>query len=145
MAAAVAIVALGMGMGDVAGASAKVAVVKTLKTAAYGVVLTSVKGFVLYTYDKDTKNHSNCTQACPSSWPILSVKARYTPGGIRGLGEITRPNGRHQVTYNGKPLYFFVGDTSRGQITGQGVSGFSVVKINAKSGSGVATTQTRGY
>jgi len=40
------------------------------------------------------------------------------------LGTSTRDDGSTQVTYNGHPLYTFVGDTSSGQATGQGINAF---------------------
>ena len=33
------------------------------------------------------------------------------------LGTVTRSGGVLQVTYGGKPLYWFVGDTAAGQVT----------------------------
>ena len=40
------------------------------------------------------------------------------------LGTITRSGGKHQVTYNGHPLYLYVGDKKPGDVTGQGVTAF---------------------
>jgi hypothetical protein len=40
------------------------------------------------------------------------------------LGTLTRSDGKKQVTYNGHPLYYFAGDTSSGQTTGEGNKGF---------------------
>jgi predicted lipoprotein with Yx(FWY)xxD motif len=37
------------------------------------------------------------------------------------LGTVTRKDGRRQVTYAGKPLYFYVGDKRPGQILCQDV------------------------
>ena len=34
------------------------------------------------------------------------------------LGTVRRANGTLQVTYSGKPLYWFAGDTAAGQATG---------------------------
>jgi predicted lipoprotein with Yx(FWY)xxD motif len=44
------------------------------------------------------------------------------------VGTITRTDGGVQYTYKKMPLYYYVGDTSAGQITGDGVNGFSVAK-----------------
>jgi predicted lipoprotein with Yx(FWY)xxD motif len=42
--------------------------------------------------------------------------------GIGGtLGSVTRLDGNQQVTYDGKPLYYFVRDAAPGQTNGQGV------------------------
>jgi hypothetical protein len=40
------------------------------------------------------------------------------------LGTITRSDGTKQVTYDGHALYYFSGDSSAGQTTGQGSDGF---------------------
>jgi predicted lipoprotein with Yx(FWY)xxD motif len=39
------------------------------------------------------------------------------------LGTTRRPNGKLQVTYNGHPLYSYVGDSAAGQATGEGSDG----------------------
>ena len=40
------------------------------------------------------------------------------------LGTIRRPDGRRQVTYAGKPLYYYVGDRRPGQVLCQNVREF---------------------
>ena len=40
------------------------------------------------------------------------------------LGTVKRKNGRRQVSYAGRPLYYYVGDTRRGQILCQDVVEF---------------------
>jgi len=47
------------------------------------------------------------------------------PGVTGTVGAATQSNGTLQVTYNGSPLYTFVSDTAPGQVTGDGVTGFS--------------------
>src|ERR1035441_4883847 len=108
-------------------------VVKTVKYSKFGTIFVNTEAFALYVSSKDTKNHSNCTGQCIALWPPLVVPAGVTPigKGVSGLGVATRPSGQHQVTYKNKPLYLFVSDKKRGQVTGQGVSGFSVVKPGA--------------
>ena len=108
-------------------------VVKTVKYSKFGTIFVNTEAFALYISSKDTKNHSNCTGQCIALWPPLVVPAGVTPigKGVSGLGVATRPSGQHQVTYKNTPLYLFVSDKKRGQVTGQGVSGFSVVKPGA--------------
>jgi predicted lipoprotein with Yx(FWY)xxD motif len=40
------------------------------------------------------------------------------------LGTIPRAGGARQVTFAGHPLYFFSGDTKRGQTNGEGLKDF---------------------
>ncbi len=40
------------------------------------------------------------------------------------LGTITRSDGSKQVTYDGQPLYYYVGDSGPGQTNGQGSDNF---------------------
>jgi predicted lipoprotein with Yx(FWY)xxD motif len=121
-------------------------VVRTEKTRKYGTILVDTKGFTLYTYAKDTKDHSRVTGELLSFWPALVVRAGVTPVGkhVSGIGFFTRSNGQHQVTDHGKPLYLFVSDTKPGQVTGQGVSGFSVVRVHssATSSAGVGPSSS---
>ena len=56
--------------------------------------------------------------------------------GVTGaFGTISRDDGSTQVTYNGMPLYYWKGDTAAGQITGDGVNGFSVAVAGAAGSS----------
>jgi predicted lipoprotein with Yx(FWY)xxD motif len=94
-----------------------------LKTAQISgaTVLTSAKGFTLYSFAPDTSTKSNCNGACAQNWP--PVKGPATESGIKGtLGTIKRSDGSTQATFDGHPLYTFVGDTAPGQDTGNGLN-----------------------
>jgi len=126
-----------------------IAVVTTLSSAAYaagatvevatsanfGPVLTDAQGFALYTFPSDHNGTSACTGACVSVWPALTVPAGTTPTagtGVPGtVASVLQANGTYQVTYNGAPLYTFVGDTTPGEVTGNNVGGFTVVQVAA--------------
>jgi predicted lipoprotein with Yx(FWY)xxD motif len=115
-------------------------------TATFGPVLTDAQGFALYTLPTDQNGMSSCTGSCVAVWPALTVPAGTTPTagpGVSGtVAAVRQSNGTDQVTYNGAPLYTFVGDTSPGQVTGDNVGGFKVAQIQAAAtpSTTVATT-----
>ena len=95
----------------------------SLKTATIGgaTVLTSAKGFTLYSFAPDTPAKSNCNGTCAQNWP--PVKGPATASGVTGtFGTITRSDGSVQATFDGHPLYTFVGDTAPGQAKGNGLN-----------------------
>ena len=95
----------------------------TLKTAKIGsaTVLTNGKGFTLYSFAPDTSTKSNCNGTCAHNWP--PVKGPATASGVKGtFSTIKRSNGATQATFDGHPLYTFVGDTAPGQAKGNGVN-----------------------
>jgi len=97
-----------------------------LETAKIGgaTVLTTVKGFTLYWFAPDTSTRSNCNGTCAGYWPPVTVTGPPAPGpGVTGkLGTIKRSDGTIQVTYNGHPLYTYVGDTAPGQAFGNNLN-----------------------
>jgi predicted lipoprotein with Yx(FWY)xxD motif len=112
-------------------------------------VLTDASGMTLYTYDKDTAGAttSACTGGCASAWPPLTASGTPTAGpGVTGtLATISGG----QVTWDGRPLYRWMGDKAPGDVTGEGVNGFHTAKVAASGGTaattGAPTTATGGY
>jgi predicted lipoprotein with Yx(FWY)xxD motif len=95
----------------------------SLKTAQIGgaTVLTNAKGFTLYSFAPDTSTTSNCNGTCAQNWPPVNGPA--TVSGIKGtFGTIKRSDGSTQATFDGHPLYTFVGDTTPGQAKGNGLN-----------------------
>jgi predicted lipoprotein with Yx(FWY)xxD motif len=94
--------------------------IRTMKTSK-GTVLVDAQGHTLYWFAKDTKTKSNCNGSCTTYWPPVLGKA--TAGAMlpHGFGTIKRANGETQATYDGHPLYTYSGDTSAGQVTGNGL------------------------
>jgi len=92
-------------------------------------ILVGPTGNALYTKGTDP---SSCTAGCLAAWPALVVPAGGTATagtGVTGkVATVARPDGSTQVTYNGKPLYYFASDSAAGTATGDGVGGFSVAK-----------------
>ncbi len=101
------------------------ATVMTADTSAGTVLVAGSNGMTVYTFASDTANsgQSACTGGCIAKWPALTIPAGTTPSagpGIAGtLATITRSDdGTLQVTYNGLPLYFYVGDKAPGDMNG---------------------------
>ena len=95
----------------------------TVQTAKIGgvTVLTSSKGFTLYTFAPDTSITSKCTGTCAANWP--PVHGAVTAAGVKGtFGTIKRSDGSTQATFDAHPLYTFVGDTAPGQAKGNGLN-----------------------
>jgi predicted lipoprotein with Yx(FWY)xxD motif len=84
-------------------------------------VLTDADGYTLYWFGRDTATSSACQAGCARSWPPLPGPAFEALGVTGAVGEIARPDGSLQVTYNGHPLYTTTLDTGPGQTRGDGV------------------------
>jgi predicted lipoprotein with Yx(FWY)xxD motif len=95
-----------------------------------GFVLEVGNGKVLYVHAGDSATASTCLDACATAWPPLVIAAGVSivapPGAHGPFANITRPDGSLQVTYRGKPLYFWKNDVNSGDTTGQGINGFTV-------------------
>jgi predicted lipoprotein with Yx(FWY)xxD motif len=93
-------------------------------SSSFGKVLFDGRGFVLYGFTRD-HGRSACYGACAKAWPpYVAPKGTLSVGaGVKRalLGTIKRKNGRRQVTYAGRPLYYYVGDKRAGQILCQDV------------------------
>src|SRR5438046_10645137 len=86
-------------------------------SSAYGPILFDGHGKALYAFTKDRPGKSLCSGACAKAWPPFRVGGKVAAGkGAKAslLGTIRRADGRRQVTYAGRPLYFYVGDTQAG-------------------------------
>jgi predicted lipoprotein with Yx(FWY)xxD motif len=103
-----------------AGASAGT-VLKTT-TISGTTVLTNGKGFTLYWFAPDTSAKSACNGACAQYWPPVTGKPAAGPGVTGRLGTITRSDGSTQASYNGHPLYTYIGDTAPGQAHGNNLN-----------------------
>ena len=107
-------------------APATAAAPSTLKagSSAYGKVLHDGRGFVVYAFTRD-RGRSACYGGCAKAWPpYLAPRGQLRAGaGVRRglLGTVKRRSGRRQVTYAGRPLYYYVGDGRPGQILCQDV------------------------
>jgi predicted lipoprotein with Yx(FWY)xxD motif len=98
------------------------------KVGKYGEVLADSAGFSLYVLSTESKGTLHCTSAsCVAGWPPLLVakNAEITVGsGVKGkVSHVTRGS-KWQVTYNGWPVYTFVGDSGPGKSNGEDVVAF---------------------
>ncbi|HEY2334271.1 MAG TPA: hypothetical protein VGH58_04595 [Solirubrobacterales bacterium] len=84
-------------------------------------VLTTTKGHTLYSLSVEKNGKFICTGSCLSVWHPLMVPAGVKPTGPVKLGTIARPEGGTQVTYKGRPLYRFGGDSKAGEANGEGI------------------------
>ena len=105
-------------------ASSAAASSSALKTTTIGgaAVLTNGKGFTLYWFAPDTSTKSNCNGSCATYWPPVKGPATAGAGVTGKLATITRSDGSVQATYNGHPLYTYVGDKAPGQAKGNGLN-----------------------
>jgi predicted lipoprotein with Yx(FWY)xxD motif len=96
----------------------------TTRSSSFGKVLFDGRGFVLYAFTRDRRT-SRCYGECAKAWPpYFAPKGSLVVGrGVKRslLSTVKRRNGRRQVTYAGKPLYYYVGDRRPGQILCQDV------------------------
>jgi predicted lipoprotein with Yx(FWY)xxD motif len=85
-------------------------------------VVTNASGKTLYWFVPDTSTTSKCTGACATYWPPVVGPVTAGSGVTGTLGVITRPDGTMQATYDGHPLYTYVGDSAPGQAKGNGLN-----------------------
>ena len=85
-------------------------------------VLTNARGYTLYRFAPDTQGKSTCYGTCAAYWPPVTGTPIAGTGVTGKLGTVGRTGGGTQVTYNGHPLYTYVGDAAPGQDTGNGIN-----------------------
>jgi len=81
-------------------------------------LLTNARGLTLYWFAPDTSAKSACYGSCAAYWPPVTGAPSAGPGVTGKLGTITRANGTTQATYDGHPLYTYIGDSAPGQDSG---------------------------
>jgi predicted lipoprotein with Yx(FWY)xxD motif len=93
-----------------------------LATIGGATVLTNAQGLTLYWFAPDTPTRSNCNGVCAGYWPPVTGTPTAGPGIPGKLATIRRSDGTAQITYNGHPLYTYVGDTAPGQAFGNNLN-----------------------
>jgi predicted lipoprotein with Yx(FWY)xxD motif len=76
----------------------------------FGPMLFDSRGQAIYVFERDRENRSVCYGECAKAWPPVLTKGAPVAGkGVdkRLLGTVRRRGGKRQVTYAGRPLYFY--------------------------------------
>jgi predicted lipoprotein with Yx(FWY)xxD motif len=92
------------------------------KTIGGAHVLTTAKGFTVYWFVIDGPNKSKCYGSCSKYWPIVKGPVSAGSGVTGKLSTFTRTDGTTQASWNGHPLYTYVGDTKPGDTKGNGLN-----------------------
>jgi len=114
---------------------------KTTHVVSSKTYLVDALGRTLYVFAKDnsspTTQPTNCTGGCAGIWPAFYLSAPVVPSTLKtsDFATITRdpsttngPYGnttstREQLTYKGRPLYYFAGDNAaRGKVEGHNLN-----------------------
>jgi predicted lipoprotein with Yx(FWY)xxD motif len=120
----IALVLLGIAAATANGSTATASAGGGLKTAKIGsvTVLTNARGFTLYWFAPDTSTTSTCNGSCATYWPPVKGPATAGAGVTGTLGTIKRADGSVQATYDGHPLYTYIGDSAPGQARGNNLN-----------------------
>jgi predicted lipoprotein with Yx(FWY)xxD motif len=82
----------------------------TARGSQFGTMLWGPKRQAVYIFQRDPRGTSRCYGACAKAWPPVYTSSRPVAGrNVRGrlLGTTRRRDGRSQVTYAGRPLYYY--------------------------------------
>lgn len=114
-----------------------------LRKTSLGKILVDSKGRTLYAFGHDKKDKSRCSGQCAGFWPPAKAPKKPTVGsGITKskLKVIKRGDGSKQLSYNGHPLYRYVGDGKPGDTNGENLTAFGG-RWNVLSKSGAIVTK----
>ena len=116
-----------------------------VRTTSLGKTLVDANGRTLYLFEGDKANVSNLSGAGVAVWPRFTstskVKAENGAQAAK-IGTITSPSGARQVTYNGHPLYYYVGDSKPGSTRGQHLNEFGALWYVLGPGGNAVTNTT---
>jgi predicted lipoprotein with Yx(FWY)xxD motif len=111
----------------------------SLKQTSLGKVLVNARGRTLYLFEGDKRNVSRLSAAGRAVWPPFTSATLPRATGGAAAGRIGTVTAGKQITYNGHPLYYYVGDHKAGQTLGEGLNEFGA-RWYALSASGAAIT-----
>jgi predicted lipoprotein with Yx(FWY)xxD motif len=99
-----------------------------LRATSLGRILANAGGRTIYVFTRDARNQDRCAaiKGCASVWPMVTSAGRPVAGSgmSRALLGTIRVHGATQVTYAGRPLYTYAGDTAPGETGYVGLSQF---------------------
>jgi predicted lipoprotein with Yx(FWY)xxD motif len=126
--------------------------VSAKSVAGVGTVLVNGQGQTLYMLTSEKGGKLTCTDdnGCTKVWPDNELPKGMTAAtagsGIQAslLGTVKNSAGDLYVTYNGWPLYTYSGDSSGGQVNGEGISSFGGTwYVLSASGNPVTSKQSK--
>jgi len=82
----------------------------TAAGSVFGTMIWGPKRQAIYVFERDHRNRSRCYGECAKAWPPVYTSGTPVAGsGVRAslLGTTRRRDGRRQVTYRGRPLYYY--------------------------------------
>jgi predicted lipoprotein with Yx(FWY)xxD motif len=125
------VVAVLAGAALVAGSASTAAKAKSptlkLRNTSFGKILVDKQGRTLYAFGHDKKDKSRCSGQCAGFWPPAGSPKKPTVGGgvtKSKLKVIKRGDGSRQLSYNGHPLYRYLGDGKPGDTNGENLTAF---------------------
>jgi len=82
----------------------------TARGSQFGTMLWGPNQQATYIFQRDKRGKSRCYGTCAEAWPPVYTSDKPVAGrGVRTslIGTTRRRGGRRQVTYAGKPLYYY--------------------------------------
>ncbi len=82
----------------------------TVGDSRFGRMLFGADKQAIYIFENDPEGETVCYDECAKAWPpVFTAGEPRAANGVREslLGTVKRRDGRRQVTYAGKPLYFY--------------------------------------
>jgi predicted lipoprotein with Yx(FWY)xxD motif len=127
---AVAIFAVGGGNAKATQSQAAAGSAISIRSTSLGNTLVDANGRTLYLFEGDRSGVSTLSAAGAAVWPrFVSAGPVKAENGAQAalIGTATSPSGVKQVTYDGHPLYYYVGDSTPGNTRGQGLNEFGAL------------------
>jgi predicted lipoprotein with Yx(FWY)xxD motif len=95
------------------GGASKPGIEITTADSQFGEALFDSDQRAIYYFDKEQTEQSKCYGDCAAAWPPVLTDGEPQAGGgadAKLLGTTERDDGSTQVTYDGRPLYYYVDD-----------------------------------